>query len=208
MFPTLSKDLAKTLQKELRTDIAKVNPKLWPVVARFFLAKSARQFPYHNNVHTALFMRAVVLSFSHYKLSKKDKHNLITAALFHDYNYQSAMGDDIENIKKARMAWAESSYEFMETKKFPVDPRVVSSLIYATYLGDNRELDKNSELYVLETIMRDSGFLCWIYEPYQEAQRIGLEAEKGIPISVGGFVNRFSIYNNYAINAFKECGLD
>jgi hypothetical protein len=208
LFPTLPKSLSNKLVEDLKTELYSIprlqHSALWEHIKRFLNINPSRDMPYHNNVHTALFIRGLFKAFPHFQLSVSDKTNLIVAALFHDFNYQTTKEDDVINVKQARWEWANISFEFAKIRG--LNNKLVSTLIYSTYIESELSTDPHERL--LQTLMRDSDMLCWVFEEYREIQRVGLELEKEFPITTDNLTTRFTIYNDYAVALLQSCGLD
>lgn len=158
--------------------------------------------PYHGNLHTVLFVRSILLLSQdpRIELSHEELLALITAAMFHDCDYQTTSGDDFENIRAAQKAWLEKVPEWLS-----VDPGLVSRLIYATYLEEPLSLTHPE--HKLNGLMRDADLLGWIFPEYLELLYLGLWREKGFEPYRSGFLTRFTFYNEPSRELIREAGL-
>ncbi len=203
LFTNIDHKLAHKLSHDLEEELNMVDERLWPLINQSLYQNPTANFPYHGNIHIALFVRSIMLAFPHVLLTHEQKLNLIVAGAFHDWNHQLSTDDKI-NVDAARTAWADNSCHYKKIEE--INPKLVSTLIKATTQGENPE--NTSESYVLKTIMRDSDILGWTFPEYRDILKAGLEKELGIEIFVTGLSKSFPPFNAYSLQAMIDAGVN
>lgn len=202
LIPQVSEEQESKLLGELVTPLTQLHPRLPEYFQHRLKWNPSAAMPYHGNLHTVLFVKAI-LEFKHdeeLSLTEDELAALVTAAIHHDLDYRTTSGDDLENIEAAQEAW------HLGALLWPTGGEVlVSKLIDATYL--EAELNRYNPHYRLLTLMRDADLLGWIYLEYVDILAAGLKAEKGYEPYRGDFLKHFTIYHKLSVELLRQAGI-
>lgn len=199
MIPVqLEYELATTLGKGL----AAIHALLPKLVYDALLVNPSRDMPYHNNLHTALFIKSMLVLFQRENITdKKLQATLIAAAVFHDYDYKDTT-NDWPNIESAVKAWRNYANDW---HKIIYDNTLVERLIKATCL--ERELDDFDPEIWLKGLMRDADLLGWTFSEYRTFLFDGLKSEKNITPYDKDFLKHFRFYYASSVDLVVDSGL-